>query len=164
MDLRETDLPGIGRKYSLETGGGDKLVVVVHNDGRRELYHMNPDDPDEIYSTLSLDDEESRLLSGILAGLTYKPKALENLEMAFDDLVIEWIRIEPHFHCIGLPIGELDIRSRTGATIIAMMENKGPACINPGPDYSFTSRATAVVAGDRTQLKALKQLLASGSG
>ncbi|MEI7025478.1 cation:proton antiporter regulatory subunit [Paenibacillus sp. y28] len=162
MNLKEIDLPGIGRKYSLITEAGDHLVVIVHNDERRELYHMNADDPDEVQSVLTLDDEEARVLSSIIGGMTYKPKALEQLEMVLDGLIIEWIRVDTRFQCIGRPIGELNIRQKTGATIIAVQDKSRTTHISPGPDHIFTAGATVVVAGERTQLSKLKQLLLDG--
>lgn len=73
MPIRETDLPGIGRKYVVESRTGD------------------------------------------IGGLTYKPKALESVEVALDDLLIEWLRIEPGSPCVGKTIGDLRIREKTGA-------------------------------------------------
>ncbi|MEF3302157.1 cation:proton antiporter regulatory subunit [Paenibacillus sp. GYB003] len=163
MNIRESDLPGIGRKFCLDSRSGDKLVIVIHNDDRRELYHLNPDDPDEIMSIITLDDEEARAVSGILSGITYRPKQLETQEMMLDGLLIEWLRIEPLSQCIGKRIGELDIRRRTGATIIAVIEKNHQKCMNPGPDYVFSAGSTLVVAGERMHLKELKQLLFNGS-
>lgn len=40
MHFKETDLPGIGRKYWLHTRSGEHLVIVIHNDERRDLFHM----------------------------------------------------------------------------------------------------------------------------
>ncbi|MFD0712397.1 cation:proton antiporter regulatory subunit [Paenibacillus sp. GCM10027626] len=162
MNLKETNLPGIGQKYRLETRSGDTLVMVVHNDGRRDLFHMNANEPDEVQSMVTLDDDEARMVSAIVAGITYKPQALENQEMALEDLVIEWIRVEPTSACIGKQIGELNIRHRTGATIIAIVEKDKRKHINPGPEQALAAGATLVVAGERMQLKQLKQLLMHG--
>ncbi|WP_341279291.1 cation:proton antiporter regulatory subunit [Paenibacillus sp. FSL H8-0537] len=162
MDLRESELPGIGQKYSLRTRGGEQLVIVVHNDERRDMFHMDADEPDEMRSMVSLDDEEARVVSAILAGITYKPKFLENQEIALDSLVIEWIRLEPLSKCVGKRIGELDIRKTTGATILAVVEKDKNKHINPGAEYVFTPGVTLVVAGERIQLNQLKKLLLNG--
>ena len=38
IDLRETRLPGVGMKYTLRLDDGDRLAIILHNDGNRELY------------------------------------------------------------------------------------------------------------------------------
>ncbi|RAV19339.1 cation:proton antiporter regulatory subunit [Paenibacillus contaminans] len=163
MNIRETDLPGIGKKFQMITRFGDKLVLIVHDDGRRECYHFDQDDQDEMTSMITLDDDEARYVAGIIGGMAYKPKALETIEVVLDDLVIEWYRIEEGCCFIGKTIGELDIRGRTGATIIAISE-KHHNQINPDPNIALTADTTLIVAGDRRQQKAFKNLLMNGGG
>src|SRR5690606_41433003 len=90
--VRESDLIGIGRKYESETEAGDNMVVVIHDDGKRELYRSEDDDS-ETHCVMTLSDEESRQVAGIIGGLSYKPKALETIEFALDDLRIEWYKV-----------------------------------------------------------------------
>ncbi|GIO06644.1 MULTISPECIES: cation:proton antiporter regulatory subunit [Brevibacillus] len=162
FNIRESDLPGIGRKYQIETRAGDKLIIVIHDDGRREIYHFDKDDWDESISMITLDDEEARQMAGIVGGMTYMPKALETIEMALDELVIEWYKIEPGSVCIGKTIGELDIRQKTGATVIAIIEKDQKQKVSPGPDSVIAAGVTLVVAGERKQVKALKATLIKG--
>jgi TrkA domain protein len=161
--IRESDLPGIGRKFQLEARSGDKLVIVVHDDGRRELYHFDSDDPDELLSMVTLNDTEARQVAGIIGGLNYTPKALESVSITLEDLVIEWYRIAPGSHAIGQTIGQLQVRQATGANIIAVIEKDGRKRINPGPEQPLDEDTTVVVAGERQQVQAFKRLLAYGS-
>lgn len=161
MSIKETELPGIGKKFQIETRSGDKMVIVVHDDGRREIYHFDSNDPEESISMVTLDDTEARRVAGILGGMAYEPKALESVEMALDDMVFEWYKVERDAQAIGKTIGDLDIRKKTGAAIIAIIK-KDKKVLNPGPEEIITPGATIVVLGDRKQVKACKELILHG--
>jgi len=162
-NIRETDLPGIGRKFQIEARSGDKLVVIIHDDGRRSLYHFHYDDPDEPISSVTLDDDEARQVAAIVGGMTYRPKDLESVEVALDDLTIEWYKVEPGSKAVGQRIGDLQVRQRTGATIIAIIGKDKRQKVSPGPDEVLAAGSTLVVAGERHQVKALRKLIERGS-
>ncbi len=38
MKVRETTLPGVGKKFAITLHTGDELVILVHTTGERELF------------------------------------------------------------------------------------------------------------------------------
>ena len=160
--ISETTLPGVGRKFQVETTSGDRLVIVIHDDGTRELYHFTRKQPDRVASVIRLADSEARQIAGIIGGLTYVPKALPSAEIVLDDLLLEWYTIEPKSACIGKSIRDLQVRSATGASIVSIIEPDRIKRINPEADTILNEGATLILAGDRRTITNLKRLLVTG--
>lgn len=160
--ISESNLPGIGRKFQIETIGGDRLIIIIHDDGRRELYHFTKKNPERATSVLTLTDGEARQIAGIVGGLTYVPKALPAEEVVLDDLVLEWYTIEPKAFCIGKTIRQLQARTVTGASIVSIVEPNRVKRTNPEADTLLNEGAILILAGDRLNIKKLKELLIKG--
>src|ERR1043165_4847049 len=92
--ISEVFLPGVGRKFQVETLDGDRLVIVIHDDGTRELYHFKRKELDRAASVLRLSDGEARQIAGIIGGLTYVPRRLPTAEIVLGELVLEWFTVE----------------------------------------------------------------------
>ena len=161
--ISETFLPGVCRKFQVETTSGDRLVIVIHDDGTRELYHFTRRNLDRPSSVLRLTDGEARQIAGIVGGLTYVPRNLPMAEVVLEDLVLEWFTIEPGAACIGRTIRELQVRTRTGASIVSLIEPDQTKRTNPEADTVLNAGATLIVAGDRRTINVLKRLLINGS-
>lgn len=163
MNIREIELPGIGKKFEIETRDQDKVVIVIHDDGRREIYHFDKDDLEECQSNITLTDAEARQIAAILGGMIYKPKALETIEVAFDNLIIEWFKVEHQAKAVNQTIGGLDIRKKYDVTVIAIVKKNHKKILNPGPEVVIEEGDTLVISGERTSLKKLvKELLQKG--
>ncbi|ANF98032.1 cation:proton antiporter regulatory subunit [Paenibacillus bovis] len=159
--IRETDLPGIGRKFMVETDDREKVAIVVHEDGKREVYHSSPAAPDDHELVMTLNDREARQVASIIGGMSYQPTALEQVEFSISKLSIEWYKLRKGMHCIGKSIGELAIRENTGTVIIASLESAQQK-ISPGPEYVLQDGYTLVIAGERNDIHSLKMLLERG--
>ncbi|RJS59393.1 cation:proton antiporter regulatory subunit [Bacillus sp. PK3_68] len=164
MNIRESELPGIGYKFEIITKNQDKLVIVIHDDGRREIYHFDSEDHDEVISSATFSDAEARQIAGILGGMAYNPKALETVDFAFDDLLIEWYQVEPGAPAVNKTIGEVDIRSNFGVNVIAIKEKNTKKTHNPGPDTVIEAGDILIISGERIQLKELIKNLLSNKG
>ncbi len=161
-NISEAFLPGVGRKFQVDTTSGDRLVIVIHDDGTRELYHFTRRNLDRASSVLRLSDGEARQIAGIVGGLTYVPRNLPMAEVILEDLVLEWFTIEPGAACIGHSIRELQVRTRTGASIVSIIEPDQTKRTNPEAHTILNAGATLIVAGDRSTINALKRLLIEG--
>lgn len=163
MVIREIELPGIGKKFEIETRDKDKVVIVIHDDGRREVYHFDKDDHEEYVTNFILTDSEARQVAAILGGMIYKPKTLETIQVAFDELVIEWFKVEANAKAVNQSIGDLNIRHKYGVTIIAIVKKNHKKLLNPGPNVVIEEGDILVISGERNPLKKLvTELLQKG--
>ncbi len=160
--IRETSLPGVGRKFQIETTNGDRLVIVIHDDGTRELYHFTRRNMERPASVLRLSDGEARQIAGIVGGLTYVPRNLPMAEVILGDLVLEWFTVEAGAACVGKTIRDLEVRTRTGASIVSILEADQTKRTNPEADTVLNEGATLILAGDRPTINAAKRLLVEG--
>ncbi|WP_283778513.1 TrkA C-terminal domain-containing protein, partial [Lysinibacillus sp. D4A1_S13] len=62
----------------------------------------------------------------------YKPQALTIIEMAFNDLIIEWFKVEKGAKAAGRKLGELDVRQNYDVTVIAIIKLNQKKLLNPG--------------------------------
>lgn len=160
--ISEAILPGVGRKFQVETLSGDRLTIVIHDDGTRELYHFNRKNLDRPASVLTLTDAEARQIAGIVGGLTYVPKALPATEVVLEDLVLEWFTLPQAAAAIGKTISELQVRTKTGASIVSIIEPNRITRTNPEAHTLLNEGATLILAGDRRSNAKLKHLLVTG--
>lgn len=162
-DIKETELPGIGVKYQIETKSGDRLVIIIRDDNKREIHHFSYEEPDESISMVTLDDNEARQVAGIIGGIFSQPKVLESVEVALRNLAIDWIKLAPNNHAVGRSINDLKFRQSTGATIIAIITRSNQTIINPQPATVLNAGDTIVMVAERKNIAPAKNLLINGS-
>jgi TrkA domain protein len=160
--ISESNLPGVGRKFQIETMSGDRLTIVIHDDGKRELYTFSRKNLDRPASVLALNDGEARQIAGIVGGLSYVPKALPSTEIVLDNLILEWFTLPSGSAAEGKTIRQLSARTRTGASIVSIIESNRMTRTNPEAETVLNEGATLILAGDRAGNAKLKKLLETG--
>ncbi|MBF7083873.1 cation:proton antiporter regulatory subunit [Desulfallas sp. Bu1-1] len=164
--IKEAELPGLGKKFEVSLDNGDRVVIVIHDEGTREVYHF-PEGEDDALSSVTMTDQEARQVGSIISGSFYQPRLLEKLETAVADLRIEWLEVKENSRVAGKSIGDLGLRKNHGIIVIAVIEDKlrgrkGHARINPGPSYIFTPGHTIVAAGIKEKMDLFEDMLQKG--
>jgi len=150
MDIREHDLPGVGKKFALTTNDGDRMTIIIHNTGHREIYHFKQGE-DYPFHAIRLEDAESRKLGALLSGAYFQPPMAESMDMVLEQLSIEWLKVDAGSTLAGRTLGDAAIRKRTGASVIAILRDGKPHP-NPSPTDRIEPGDTLMAIGDREQV------------
>ena len=155
----EIDLPGIGKKFTLTTAAGSTITVIVHLDGRRDVYYLKNSEDENPASFFSLTDDEARRLSAVLGGTFFKPAPIDVLRSVLSPgTQIELVRVPPGFPSSGKTLMELDIRRQTGASVLAVQ--RGERTIpNPPAATRIQSGDVLIIIGTAEELRGLEGLL-----
>ncbi|MFW6080518.1 MAG: cation:proton antiporter regulatory subunit [Desulfosalsimonas sp.] len=160
MQIKTTELPGIGKRYSFKTAENEQITVVLHHNGSREIYHFTRDEEDDPDFTLTLTDEESRQLGTILLGIDYQPVTDDRVELFLKTVRLEWLRVSSDSCIANKKIIDSQIRTRTGTTIIGIQ--RGETMIgSPDVNEVIMPGDVLMVIGNREQTKNLDNLCKS---
>lgn len=156
--MRISELPEIGTKYEIESPKGDKVAVIFLATGEIELYVLEADA--EKPAVTRLTSEEARRLGSVLTGALLTMER-EDVEVSFAD--ISDLRIHIHVcpvtkNVIGKSIENLEIRKKTGVTVVAI-SRKGQSIVSPPPETVFEEGDLIVATGERAQIKACQRVI-----
>ncbi|WP_436344098.1 cation:proton antiporter regulatory subunit [Natronorubrum sp. FCH18a] len=163
MTIYESDLPGVGKKYEVELENGERLVIVTHNTGKREVYTKADADADS-EKVFEASDRLARKIGTILEGAYFQPVQTEQVEtMLSDETYLEWYNVTDAAEIAGLSIADAQVRERTGVSIVAIQRD-GDLISSPGPETVLEVGDTLVVIGDREDCAEFETLLGADNG
>lgn len=115
MDVTETDLPGVGKRFEVDLRGDETAVVLIHNNGRRELF-SRPDSSADAKKLLELSDREARTIGSLLEGAHFQPIATDTTETTIgeDGIMLEWYTLDEDAELVGMSIGTAAVDSGPG--------------------------------------------------
>jgi TrkA domain protein len=144
--VEETRLPGIGVRYEFTTTAGDRIGVIHHRSGRRELVLYDRGDPDTCRAVLPLAEDDAHSLVELLGGSEVVERLDEVLRQSVEGLTLEWVEIQEDSPAAGRTLAEIGLRSRTGASIVAIVR-EGETVNSPRAEFRVQAGDTAVVVG-----------------
>jgi TrkA domain protein len=155
-EVTETKLPGVGVRHEFTTSKGQRIGVLSLRGGRRELVAYNRDDEDACSTLLQLDADDAQTLAELL-GAIHIAEALVALQRV-QGIALDWFSLPAGSAVVGTTIGEGQYRTRTGASIVAVVR-RGTTIPAPGPDFTFEADDSPVAVGTPDGLARLRQLL-----
>ena len=159
MTVYETDIPGVGRKFEIEVDGeaGARLVVLLHHDGRREVFRRPSPDADS-EKLFDLDARTARRLGSILSGTNFETVDVADLEVPLGEAIIEWWEVGEDSALSGTTLGDSHVRRETGVSVVAVQ--RGEMTIpNPDSTYRIEPGDVLLTLGTREEQAALEDLL-----
>lgn len=160
MPVTETELPGVGKKHEIDLGGGETLVVLTHNSGRREVYKRPSADADS-EKLFELTDQLARTVGTVLEGAYFQPVESPGAPDALlpGGALIEWFEVDADSPLAGETLGDADLRAKTGASVVTIQRGDD-VLASPGPETEMEVGDTLIVVGDRESVEALEGMLA----
>ncbi|AHG03677.1 potassium transporter TrkA [Halobacterium sp. DL1] len=161
MVIYEADVPGVGKRFDVEVGDEERLVVIVHHDGRREIYRRDHPDADA-EKLFDLSSSEARQVANVLQGADFQPLDLDEVDVPLGNAFMEWVEIPDDSPLTGETIADAKLREQTGTTVVAIQRDD-ETIGSPEPDTVLSTGDILVVIGSREEQRALDTLLETGS-
>jgi TrkA domain protein len=159
-EVSAIELPGVGVRYEFVTREGQRVGVVAHRSGRREIYLADRDDPDRFERVLGLSEKDARTLAEVL-GASRVAEELAELHQKVEGLAIDWLPIREDTPFANRTIGDARVRSRTGVSVVAVLRGE-EAIPAPGPEVQVKPGDYLVVVGTPRGIEEVVELLRAG--
>lgn len=156
MKVFETQLPGVGDRFTVRFDDGCRLVVLIRNDGTREVFWREAGDVGG-EPLFEVGERGARTIAEIFDGSYFSPVG-DDIEDALENAVVEWVEVTAGAPLVGQTLGEADVRGRTGATVLAIRRNERTIG-NPGADARVAAGDVLVVVGEQEAHEALERFL-----
>lgn len=159
MDVTEVLLPGVGLRYEFALEEGQRLGVVARRNGEFEFVAYDRDDPDVCRNLFRLTPAEADAVTEIL-GAPRIAERFADLTREVPGLHAGQVQVPAGSAYAGRTLGETKTRTRTGASIVAIV--RGDTVIaSPGPPQPLQAGDVLVVIGTESGITGVEHILAS---
>ena len=160
MDVKEVLLPGVGLRYEFDNRDGDRIGVVARRSGDFEIVVYPNEDPDQAQQVFRLTEDEADALAQIL-GAPRIAERFADLTREVPGLDAGQVVVEPESPYVDRPLGDTRTRTRTGASIVAIVRDD-QVLASPGPAETLCAGDVLVVIGTRDGILGVENIVARG--
>jgi TrkA domain protein len=155
-EVERTSLPGVGVRYDFVTRAGERIGVLVHRTGRREILVYDSEDRDSCRAVIRLEPGEATTLTELLgtSQISEQLAAMQQIE----GLAIDWLSVAASSACADRSLRDSALRELTGVSIVAVV--RGDETIPaPDPDFRLEPGDSVVAVGTAPGIAQLFALL-----
>jgi TrkA domain protein len=160
MDVKEVLLPGVGLRYEFTNQQGERIGIIARRGGDFDVVLYGPDDPDQARPVFRLTDEEADAVAQILGAPRIAERFTE-LTREVPGLEAGQVHVEPGGPFVDRPLGDTRARTRTGASIVAIVRDES-VLASPGPAEILRERDVLIVIGTEEGIAAVEQIVEKG--
>ncbi|MDT7879506.1 MAG: TrkA C-terminal domain-containing protein [Candidatus Hydrothermia bacterium] len=151
MKIKTIDIPSIGKRYDITTESNSKFVLIDYFSGFKEIYILKDN---QTIGPIKLNSDEANQLA-ILLSRVLKEFLEKRIDVIFQNLAIETIKIEEDFKSINKTIEELKFRTITQTYIIAIIRDEKPI-VMPKPEEKILENDVLVLLGSIEDIEKAK--------
>ena len=157
MDVVETLLPGVGRRYEFTLEDGMRLCIVATRDDNYIVSTFDRDDPDVGRTLFELDEEEAVTMAEILGAPRIAVKVAD-LSREIPGLTSEQVEIAESSKFDGKTLGDTALRTRTGSSVVALVRDDR-VYASPEPNQDLVAGDVLVVIGTTEGISKARAIL-----
>jgi TrkA domain protein len=160
LDVKEVLLPSMGVRYEFTSSHGERIGIVARRGGYFEVVLYGQDDPDQAHPVFRLTGEEADAVAQILGAPRIAERFTE-LTKEIPGLEAGQVHILPGSIFVDRPLGDTRARTRTGASIVAIVRND-QVLASPEPSEMLRAADVLIVVGTEVGINGVQQLVQKG--
>jgi TrkA domain protein len=160
VDVKEVLLPSIGVRYEFISHAGERIGIIARRSGDFEIVRYGRDDPDQARPVFRLTDEEADVVAQIL-GAPRIAERFTKLTREVPGIDAGQVHIRPGSPFVDRPLGDTRARTRTGASIVAIVRNDD-VLASPGPAEILRADDLLVVIGTESGITGVEHIVDKG--
>ncbi len=147
-------LPGVGDRLDVDDADGNPLCAIRLHNGQVEL-HSGED-------VIELDPVAASSVGAFISGhFRMSAELADRLSTVLGGLVLDWVRLEPEDATVGRSIEQLNVRRKTGVTIVAILRGSIPI-VAPDPSIALEAGDELVIACCEQDLERFGEYMTRG--